>query len=117
MRVRVVGVTFAPGYPESLHQLNDYWATRSLHGQEMEEVAVVLIRNALNEHDTNAIEVHVPAIGHIIGHIPAPLAKTLAPQIDAGTRWHASVEAVAIHPDHPEHPAIDIHLEKVDGRQ
>lgn len=110
MIVRVVGVTFAPEYPDSLHALNDFWAMRSLHNENMEEVAAVLVRNPLNEHDPNAIEVHVPAITHVIGHIPAQMAQWMAPKLDAGERWHVSVDSVVIHPDHPERPAIDIHL-------
>ena len=105
---RVVGVIFVPGYPTNLDSLK-------VSQEEAEEcgepLAAVLVRNPDNEYDTNAIEVHVPSLGEqagFIGHLTSPLARRLAPQLDSGEHWGASVEAVLIHPDFPDRPGISI---------
>jgi hypothetical protein len=42
-----------------------------------------MIREPNNPHDPNAIR--VTAVGKFMGYIPRDIAKTVAPQIDAGT--------------------------------
>jgi len=119
---KVVGVTFVGGYPQNLYRLQDIAATRYLEAPgslsnpgQIEPLPVVLIRNPENPHDTNAIEVHVPALGRsgMIGHVPAGIAARLAPSIDAGAAYHSAVVAVLIHPDNPSNPGIEIRLERV----
>jgi len=122
MSFKVVGVTFVAGYPQNLYRLQEIAATRYLEAPgslsnpgQIEPLPVVLIRNPENPHDENAIEVHVPALGRsgMIGHIPAAIAARLAPVIDEGVAYHASVVVVLIHPDNPSNPGIEIRLERV----
>lgn len=102
---KVVGVSFVPGYPENLHELDAVW------GKHLDEpLTVVLIRNPKNEYDKNAIEVHVPSLGDkgMIGHLTRPIAQRMAPEMDAGVVWSADVESVLIDPDHLDRPGISI---------
>jgi hypothetical protein len=116
---RVVGVTFAPGYPESLGQLDLYVRRHLLTGQKrsdgMEPIPAVLIRNPDNAHDPNAIEVHVPAIGHQIGHVQAHTARLLAPAMDGGDVYRAWVVEVVTRDDRPDKPGIQVRIERVEA--
>ena len=104
---KVVGVSFVPGYPGNLHRLNEM--VNGAH-EAPELPTVVLKRNPDNPYDSNAVEVHVPALGEhgMIGHMERPLAARLAPDMDAGGRWVAGIEAVLIDPDHEDRPGISI---------
>lgn len=105
---KVVGVAFVPAYPSNLSSLRDAQEAAEASG---EPLAVILVRNPDNEFDVNAIQVHVPALGDqdgFIGHLTSPVARRLAPQMDSGERWGASVVEVLIHPDHPDRPGISI---------
>jgi len=108
---KVVGVTFVPGYPDNLHELNLADSNAQLAG---EHLSVVLIRNPKNEYDENAIEVHIPALGDngFIGHLTRPIAARMAPEMDAGVLWSAEVESVLIDPDHLDRPGISITCKK-----
>ena len=122
-KVKVVGLSFVPSYPKNVYALNEAAEARRVdvpvwfegEGRDMEPIPVVLIRNPANEHDANAIEVHIPTLGDyaMVGHIPAPVAKRLAPCLDAGEIWGANVYMVAIHPDHPENPGIHLSISKI----
>jgi hypothetical protein len=50
--------------------------------------ALVLRRDADNEHDANAIAVETGA-GELLGFVPRELAAELAPELDAGRPWSA----------------------------
>lgn len=136
---KVVGVSFVPGYPGNLHRLNEL-TNRPPHpgpfpsglrgdmaimeadnawfaadeawqeGRARELPSVVLKRNPDNQYDSNAVEVHVPALGEhgMIGHMERPLAARLAPDMDSGGRWVAGIEAVLVDPDHEDRPGISI---------
>ena len=104
---RVVGVTFAPGYPANLHALNEASIDAMLRG---EGLVALLVRNPDNAYDANAIEVHVPAGGGMIGHLPRHVAERMAPRIDSGETLAAEITSVVIHPDHPERPGINVAL-------
>lgn len=104
--VPVVGVTFAPGYPGNIRRLAEICAENPRPGEE--EIPVVLMRNPDNEHDANAVEVHVPSIGAMIGHCSRIIAARLAPSMDAGVKFLAWVHWVRIDPEHPDNPGIDI---------
>ena len=110
---KVVGVTFVPAYPDNLLDLELADSRARLDG---EHLAVVLIRNPDNEYDSNAIEVHVPALGEhgMIGHLTRPIAARMAPEMDKGILWSAEVESVLIDPDHLDRPGISIHCERMD---
>lgn len=109
----VVGVTFTPHYPDNLHALRVVAEEAETKG---EKLPVVLIRNPANEYDSNAIEVHVPALGDagFIGHVPRWVAEKYAPEMDAGTKVAGMTEWVRIDPNHPDRPGITIGLQRVD---
>lgn len=109
--VRVVGVSFAPGYPQNLHQVAPLAIDASARG---EALAVALRRNPDNPYDANAIEVHVPAIDAMVGHLPAGVAARLAPLMDQGARIGADVFTVAIDPTHPDRPGIEVRVWNMD---
>jgi hypothetical protein len=122
MDFKVVGLTFVPEYPENLMQVDGLLTeaqTVSLGWSDdhagAEQVDVLLIRNPDNEHDSNAVEVHVPSLGRrrsMIGHVPRDLAERLAPSLDRGDRWSAHVGAVLITPDHPDRPGVEVIIER-----
>lgn len=109
--VKVVGVTFVEGYPDNLLALHEMCEGLDL---ERESLAVVLVRNPDNEHDSNAIQVHLPAddIG-MLGHLPAQMAARLAPELDAGVPWLAELFQVLINFDHMDRPGISIRLQRI----
>lgn len=108
----VVGVSFTPDYPDNLHAVReslDWW--RDAAGHDYEGVSAVLIRNPDNPYDSNAVEVHVPAVGQI-GHLNRYDAARLAPLVDAGQQFKCWVRDVRINPDHPDRPGIDILVQR-----
>lgn len=108
---KVVGMTFIDTYPDNLLRVAAIQRRKADAGKD-ETLACVLIRNPKNTHDTNAVQVHVPAVG-MIGHVPAAVAVRLAPELDSGVDWHCFLMPVRIHPDAPEQPGVDIRLERV----
>jgi len=54
---------------------------------------VSLVRDRYNPHDRNAIKV-VNALGNEIGFISRELASQMAPRMDAGTTYTATVTAI-----------------------
>ena len=110
--VPVVGVSFTKHYPTNLHVLQ-----LAANGAEVagEPLPALLIRNPENPYDANAIEVHVPALGDMamIGHLSREIAQRMAPRIDQGDRYQATVHWVRINPDHPDRPGIDLRVARV----
>lgn len=110
----VVGVTFVPGYPSTIYNcerlvVNRMFALPDL--DDSEGIPAVLRRNPENEHDANAIEVHVPGLGDpgMIGHLPRNLAAKIAPMMDADPNaWSAAISNVFINENHPDRPGITI---------
>lgn len=110
---KVVGVSFVPAWPDNLYALSRSAVEAE---QDGEPLVAVLVRNPDNEHDPNAIQVHVPALGDnwaMIGHLTGPIAARMAPEMDLGGRWKAEVESVLIHEDYPDRPGISIRLARV----
>jgi len=106
--MKVVGVSFTPGYPDNMHNLAAVQERAEASG---EPLTVILVRNPDNDYDANAIEVHVPALGDrwgFIGHLTRPIAARMAPEIDGGTKWDAEVVSVLIDPLHMDRPGISI---------
>lgn len=119
--VRVVGLSFRPGYPETVLAVAD-----AIEAARVESVrsagpwddldalpegpTALLVRNPGNEFDANAIEVHLPMLGRrgFIGHVPKELAARWAPKLDAGWTVTATVSAVPINPDHIDRPGLEI---------
>ena len=123
LEFRVVGLTFVDGYPENVLDVGtlvDFAAVKALgwsgEADTSAAVPVVLIRNPENEHDANAVEVHVPSLGRrrsMIGHVPRELAERLAPSLDRGDVWRATVAAVYVTAEHPDRPGVEVRLERV----
>ncbi len=114
---KVVGVSFIDAFPLNILALSD--AAQEAH-RVGEPLSVVLVRNPANQYDAAAIQVHIPALGDdwgFIGHLAAPIAARLAPELDDGIRWHAEVEAVLIHPDNPDNPGISITCSRIAGEE
>lgn len=119
--VRVVGLSFRPGYPETVLAIADTLESdRALSIRQAgtwedlsslpEGPTVLLVRNPDNEFDANAIEVHVPSLGRrgFVGHIPKELAARWAPKLDGGWTAVASVGAVPVDPEHLDRPGLEI---------
>lgn len=112
---KVVGVSFVDAYPKNLWALDLAWKERAEIGSA-EPMAAILIPNPDNEHDPNAVQVHVPALGDeaaMIGHMPRTLAERLSPLLLAGEDWQAGVEDVLITPGHEDRPGISIAVRHV----
>jgi hypothetical protein len=109
--IPVVGVTFTPDYPHNLLLLRDLDEERA--GDE--PLPVVLIRNPANEHDPNAVEVHVPALGvqGMIGHLSRENAAKIAPLLDEGALFSCYLNWVRVAVDHVERPGVDISIQRV----
>lgn len=121
LSVRVVGLTFRPGYPETILTVADKIqaaqadSIRSVGSWDdvdtlPEGPVALLVRNPDNEYDANAIEVHLPMLGRrqFIGHIPKELAARWAPRLDAGYTAVAAVSAVPVTPNHIDRPGLEI---------
>jgi hypothetical protein len=100
----VVGVSFIPGYPDNIHNIRKAM-------EEGHKVSVDLVRNPHNMYDSNAIEVRT--LGRMLGHLPREIAAKLAPLMDAGKQYKATVYQVRVSPDNPSNPGMDILLDEV----
>ena len=96
----VVGVSFVPGYPNNIHNIRIAMATLE------EEIPVNLVRNPDNKYDSNAIEVR--SLGGMLGHLPREVAAQLAPLIDAGKKYKATIYQVRVSPENSANPGMDI---------
>lgn len=98
--IPVVGVSFIPGYPNNLLELQKRHLNRS------EDILVTLKRNPDNPYDSNACEVHVGE--EMLGHIPKDIAARLSPTMDSGVVYKALVFQVRVSPENPNNPGVDI---------
>lgn len=98
---KLVGVSFCDRYPDNLLALHKLRSTDAT-------VAVQLLREPDNPHDSNAIAVVCDSAGGFIGHVPAQACVQLAAQMDAGECWLGVVEGVSINPEHPDRPGVAI---------
>ena len=103
---RVVGLSFVNDYPRNVWEIEDrFQGAQACPPAE-------LLRRPDNPHDSNAIEVHVPALGEgrtKIGHLPADVAARMAPAMDDGTSFDAEIEAVLRKPGSP-HPGVAVRI-------
>lgn len=90
---KAVGMTFHPGYPDFLLDLAEY----------PYPLEATLVREPENPHDPNAVAVMLS--GRMVGHVPATLARRMAPHIDVGTRYTVTA-TVLIDPEHRDHPGL-----------
>src|SRR5690606_12439273 len=113
---KVVGVSFVPGYPNNVIRLQEEAWLRYIYSStdEMEPLPALLVRNPDNEHDPNAIEVHVPLMGSesMVGHLPRNVSSRLAPLMDADEPWEVEVTMVAVHADNPHNPGIHLRISR-----
>jgi len=97
--VPVVGVTFQPTYPN---------AVATLH----EDEPVRVVRDTGNPSDPNAVRVE-DEDGVVLGYIPAPIARRLAPELDAGVAYEVTIRPL-INPQHAERPGAMLHFTRVE---
>ncbi len=98
--VKVVGLTFIPGYPENLLNLAMRGPVNS------DNISVFLKRNPVNQYDSNAIEVHVD--GNMVGHIPKDIAARIAPIMDTGVEYKSTLYQIRISYENHSNPGLDI---------
>lgn len=98
--VRLNGVSHAPGYPARAHSI-------AAEGP----IPATLVRRPMPGIDMNAIEVH--AAGTLIGWIERSTAKVIAPALDDGATYRATVD-VTVNENHPSRPAVTCHVEATD---
>jgi hypothetical protein len=96
--VPVVGVTFQPTYPAAL---------ATLHNDD----PVNVVRDTGNPTDPNAVRVE-DADGIVLGYIPAPIARRLAPEMDAGVLFAVTIRPL-INPQHTDRPGAMLRFTKV----
>lgn len=97
----VVGLSFVPGYPSNILALQDI----------SDNAPVQLVRNPKNPYDSNAVEVRLG--GMMLGHLAKEVAAVVAPNMDDGATYKASIYQIRVSPENPNNPGLDILLEKV----
>ena len=136
--VKVVGLTFVDdgrAYPDNVHRVREAHESRFAHfidGRDdaapyqaffqigyaaaalPEPLPIVLIRNPSNEHDTNAVEVHQPSVGGMLGHLPRDMAARVAPWLDAGNDLRVGVASVLVMPGQEDNPGVALCIERID---
>lgn len=105
---KVVGLTYAPGYPHNLHTL------AALRGSS-EEPRIILRHNPENPFDTNAVEVRAQEPGGdfvLLGHLPRAVAPRVAAGLDDGQGWEVTGYEVLEDPRHPNKPGLSIKVQR-----
>lgn len=97
---RLVGTTFAEGYPLTVFRTIEMLADGPVPAR--------LHRVHDHPHDANAVAVICVAAGGRIGWVPRGVAARIAPAIDAGHRYDAEILEHVEHPQHPENPGLNI---------
>lgn len=93
--VKVVGVTYQSGYPQTIHDLNN--------GDD-----AVLVREPDNPHDSEAIRVTTKT-NQAIGYIPAQVAKKLNAVFAQGKHYTATFSK-NIDESHQDRPGVTLRL-------
>lgn len=99
-QTKVVGVSFQSGYPKTFHK----WAALP----KGRLPSCKLKREPDNPHDPNAVAVVVGRVR--VGHLPRDVASWVAPRMDAGEMFAATVETVDVYPDKPHSPSMTINV-------
>ena len=97
---KVVGVSFIEAYPENIYALAKDTAVMN--------APLSLVRDPNNQHDEYAIRVE--ASTGLLGHLPRLIALILAPKLDAGEVWNASVHSIVVSSENVNQPGIKIHV-------
>ena len=96
---RVVGTTFAEGYPATVDRLVDMLADGPVPAR--------LHRVPSNEADPNAVAVVCVAAGGRIGWVPRGLAARYAPVLDAGVDVAVEIVEHVVSPANPHNPGLN----------
>lgn len=102
--VPVAGVSFVPGYPDNIIELQRTYQARS------GDLFVSLVRNPENVYDSNAVEVRYN--GEFLGHLPKEVAAKVSPAMSLGTRYTAIIFQIRISPENPNNPGLDIAIKQ-----
>lgn len=115
IHVKTVGVSFIEAYPQNFLDLQ----AMLFDWPGNEPCTAVLIRNPDNQYDSQAIEVHIPALGERgrVGHLPKVMAARIAPEMDAGVPWAAYVRNILVSPAKPQQPGIEITIQRARVQQ
>ncbi len=105
LSTKVVGLSFAPRYPDNLHRLAELVAQRAAP-------VLALVRDPTNPADANAVAVRSAATGRHLGHLPAALAGRIAPELDAGATWVVESYEVLVAPGHEANPGLSLRLRR-----
>jgi hypothetical protein len=95
--IPVVGVTFQPSYPLSIKRLS-------------ENDPVNIVRDRTNEADPNAIRVE-DTDGVVLGFIPSAIAQRLAPELDSGVVFAATIRPL-VNQEYTNRPGAMLHVTK-----
>lgn len=98
---KVVGVTFAAGYPHNLIQLKSQLEKNG-------PLKAVLHRSPENQYDKNACEVWVD--GKMIGHLSKELAATVAPRLDLDANYEMNITSIGFANEDPTKPGAGFQL-------
>lgn len=104
-RTKVVGISFSDGYPNNVFALAKDAALMNS--------PCTLVREPDNQHDNNAIRIEIN--GSSIGHIPRLIAIALAPRIDRGETWLASVHSIIVSNENANQPGLKINVWREDN--
>lgn len=97
---KVVGVTFSEDYPSNIYSLAQNLAVKN--------ESCDLVREPDNQHDANSIRVDVH--GKTVGHVPRLISMVLAPKIDKGENWRASVHSIVVSNENVNQPGLKIYV-------
>lgn len=120
--VQVVGLPFQRGYPGNVYRLQealDQFAPVEGPRQQGESFPVVLFPRPDNPHDPNAVEVHIPRYGDLVGHLPRTHAAYVGPLLvpDAPWRFTAWVSEVRGDPDELDKPKLFIAIRRTPNNE
>lgn len=115
--IAVAGVSFRS--PEFLETVGALW-TKLQSGEDLPDViGTTFIREPLNEHDPNAIAVWImtDTVSDRIGYVPAPLARRLAPELDAEEVWLPALAKFEYNPKNPLAPLVTINVRRMEREE
>lgn len=115
---RVVGVKALDPGNRKRRNLEQICAERGLDRlqmQSVEGITVLILRAPDNPYDSNACEIHMPALGvdGILGYAPRAVAADLAPAIDAGIRILARITGIFINDAAPDNYGIAVEVDEI----
>jgi hypothetical protein len=97
---KVVGVSFVESYPENIYSLAKDTAVMN--------APCTLVREPDNEFDSNSIRVE--SHSGLLGRLPRLISLILAPKIDAGEKWNASVHSIVVSSQNMNQPGLKLHV-------